>query len=97
MEKSFVIGNVGHAGAKVDIADAPVESHDTVQRHAPQFENINLLFIALRCCVIRVGQAYERYFFRFPIETKCTEAIRTHSQDFCTATCELIVFITQAR
>ena len=81
----------------MSIPDETLSVNNGYERHAPQFENINLLFIALRCCVIRVGQAYERYFFRFPIETKCTEAIRTHSQDFCTATCELIVFITQAR
>jgi hypothetical protein len=96
-EQRFILWNVGHRRAVMSIPDEALSVNDGNQRHASHFENIDLLLVAQRRGMIRIGQTDKREFFRLPIDTEGLGAIRTDGQDFCAATRKLIVFIAQAR
>lgn len=67
------------------------------QRHSSQLQNVDLLPVASGHPVIRVGHARERQPFRAPIGAECICAIRTHRQDLCTASREVVIIISESR
>ena len=78
-------------------ADVSFGVDNTVQWHTTQFKKIDLLPVFLGDQVVRVGQPNKRNFFIPPILLKGRQWIRSYSQYFHTALCELLIFITQAR
>lgn len=71
MEQVIVGGDILHRSAVMCKADAPLPVDDTVQRHPPELEQIDLLAVHLRDLVIRVGQADERNALVRPILFEC--------------------------
>ena len=78
-------------------ADQTMPVNDCDQRHAAQLEKLDLLLVAPRHCVIRIGQADKRDALRLPIDTERARAIRTDRQHLRPAARELLIFMAQAR
>ena len=79
------------------ITDHALRIHHADQRHASQLEEIDLLPIAQRHLMIRIGQADKRKFMLIPILAECVLAIGTNGKNLRAAARELLVLITQAR
>jgi len=79
------------------VTDHALPVHHADQRHAPKLEEIDLLSIAPRHLVARIGQADERKPVLVPILTKGVLAVRSNGEDLGAAGGELFVIITQAR
>ena len=78
-------------------ADIPFLIEDTVQRHASQLEEFDLLLILSGDQMISVCQAEKRDVFLLPILLKDGRHIGANGQDLHTAAGELFIVITQAR
>jgi len=72
----------------MSITNHAVRIHHADQWHASQLEEVDLLPIAQRHLVIRIGQAGKRQFLLIPIFAKCFLAIRTDGENLRAATCE---------
>lgn len=78
-------------------ADKAVRVDDAIQRHTPQFEQVDLLPVHPRHGMIRVGQADEWDPFVPPVLFKCRRRIGTHSKDFRIAPHKALIVVPQAR
>jgi len=76
------------------ITDHALRVHHADQRHASQLEEIDLLPIAQRHLMIRIGQADKRKFLLSPILVECVLVIGTNGENFRAAARELFVLIT---
>ena len=79
------------------ITDESVRIHNTVQRHATQLEEVDLLLVSQCDPVIRVRQANEGDPFITPVLLKGRRRVGSYCQDLNTATGEFFIFIPQAR
>ena len=81
----------------MNVADAAVQIHHAIHRHAAQLEKIDLLFVRPRNGMLGIGQTNERNFFLCPILLEGLQSIWTDRHDLGTARRELGVVITHAR
>lgn len=71
--------------------------NDAVQGHAPEFEQVHLLPIQARHCMVRVGQTDERDAFILPITLEGFGVVRSHREDHRPASRETVIILLQAR
>lgn len=79
------------------IADITIRVHDTIQRHASELEEVDLLPVKQGDPVFGVRQADERNPLFLPVLLKGFSRIGSHSQDLHTPARKLIILISQAR
>ena len=97
MQKRIVGWNILHGSAVMCITDIALAIHNTTQRHASQLEQIHFLPVHSGDSMICIRQANEGNVFIPPILFESGRRIRSHRNDLCATTGELLVFITQAR
>ena len=97
MQELFIRGDIGHRFAIVCKAYIASGIEYTVERHAPQLEEIHFLPIFSGNRMIRIGQAHKGNFFILPVLLKDGRRVGADSQDFGAATREFPIAIPQAR
>ena len=65
--------------------------------HAPQFEEVHLLFVAQGHLVIGIGQSDKRQVLCPPIHRERRRPIRADGEDLGPSTCELRIVVAKAR
>ncbi len=78
-------------------SDQAMAVNDGDERHSSQLEYVDLLLVAQRHCMARIGHAYKRNILRAPINPEGGDRVWANSQDFCPAAGELVISIPQAR
>ena len=81
----------------MDVADISLFVHDTAQRHAPEFEEVDLLAIQAGDTMVGIRQADERNAFIGPIALKHIEGIGSHGEDLSSACYKFRIPVPQAR
>lgn len=81
----------------MDVADAPVRVHDAVERHAPQFEDVDFLTVSLRDGMIGVGQSDEWDVFFRPIFFERLRVVGSDRQNLRAAGKEIVIAVSHAR
>ena len=81
----------------MDEADESPPIHNRVQRHAPQLEQVDFLFVELRNLLIWIGEARVGEIIFIPILHKLLEFIWPNRQDLCFPRSEFRIPISQTR
>ena len=97
VEQGFVFGDVGHGCAVMSVTDAAILVNDADERHASEFENVDLLTIENGDAMFGVGDANEGNFFVRPILLKGGFGVWANGQDGHVALGELGMIIAEAR
>ena len=97
MQKFSIGGNILHGSAVMGKTDVAFGIHYTIQRHAPQLEQVDFLFVHSGNFMIGIRQTNERNFFIRPILLECRRRVRPDCQDRYIAADKFFVLITQAR
>lgn len=97
LKEGFVIRDVGHVRGVVDVANLPVQIHDSVERHAPQFEEVDLLTIQPGNRMSGVGQSDIRQVFVSPVASKRVGGVGADGENFRAALCKFGMAVLHAR
>ena len=81
----------------MDEADRTLTIYNRVQRHAPQFEQVDFLLVEFRNLLVWVRQARVWEVVFHPIIHKLIKVIWPNRQDFCSPCSEFSIPIPQAR
>jgi hypothetical protein len=81
-DQQFVVRrDVAHRMAIVHVAGLSLFVNDHLGRHAPQFEELDLLSVAFEHGVFWIGQSNEIQLLLLPIISKCFCVLGTHHDD----------------
>ena len=97
MEQIIVRGNIPHGCAVMSKTDISFFIYHAAQRHAPQFEEVDLLPVQLCNTMIGIGQTNERDSFIRPILFKGGRRIGADRDDLRIGANESLIIISQAR
>jgi len=81
----------------VNVADASVSIDDAIERHAPEFEDVDFLTIQSRHFMVGVCQPNEGDIFLVPVFFEGLKIIGTYSDDLRTACLKLGIMIAHTR
>jgi len=97
VKQNLVCGYVGHRRSIVREADQPFPINCSHERHAPQFEQADLLLVTLGDFVVWIRHADKWKSLAPPIAIERVCRVRPHSQNFRPTTGKLLIVIPESR